>query len=104
MDIKALDNNGQPVVTGFNYSRNVEKAFDNLLGIISGIQADIELTNGEIVFLQNWLSDQQYLRSDPDVIDLLDALDSVLADGVITAEERADLSVLLNDFIEYRDE
>ncbi len=99
-----LDLNGQPIFTGFNAIRNTEKAFENLLGIVAGIQSDIELTNGEVVFLQNWLADQAYLKDDPDVIDLLDALDSVLADGVITTEEKGDLSCLLNDFLEFRDE
>ncbi len=41
---------------------------------------------------------------DPDVIDLLDALNDVLEDGIVTTAEKDDLSQLLSDFLEFRDE
>uniref|UniRef100_Q31HW4 DNA ligase n=1 Tax=Hydrogenovibrio crunogenus (strain DSM 25203 / XCL-2) TaxID=317025 RepID=Q31HW4_HYDCU len=98
-----LDVNGQPVMA-FNFRENVDKAFENLMGILSGIQADEAMTNGEVVFLQNWLSDQKYLHNDPDVFDLLDLLSSILEDGIITSDEKADLSQLVSDVLEYRDD
>lgn len=98
-----LDANGQPA-TAFNFRENVDKAFENLLGILSGVQADVAMTDGEIIFLQNWLSDQKYLHDDPDVFDLLDLLRSVLEDGFITAEEKQDLSQFVSIVLEYRDD
>lgn len=99
-----LDLHGQPLSKGFNSKRNAVKAFENLLGIVSGIQGDVELTKEELIFLQMWLVDQEYLAKDPDVIDLLDAINDVLADGVLTASEKEDISCLLSDFLEYRDD
>lgn len=99
-----LDNNGQPLSLGLRYHQNVDKAFENLLGMITGLLADKKLKDGEILFLDTWLKDQFYLRKDPDVFDLIDALDSVLADGVITPHERNDLITLISDILEYRDQ
>lgn len=103
-DFISLDNHGQPTNLALNKKRNTEKAFENLLGLVKGVQADVKMTDGEIFFLQNWLSNQTYLANDPDVIDFLDALDSILEDGVITREEKDDLGLMLDDFLEYRDQ
>lgn len=99
-----LDQYGQPFNVAFNAKRNVAKALENLLGIVQGMNSDGFLTDGEVVFLHNWLVDQKFIRNDPDVVDLLDALDSILDDGVITTSEKEDLQGLLSDFLEYRDE
>lgn len=99
-----LGRHGQPVGVGVNYHRNVDKAFENLLGMLVGMASDGDLTDGEIVFLNSWLKEQFYLRNDPDVVDLLDAIDSIVEDGVITQEEREDLMALVQDIVNNRDE
>ena len=101
---KLLDEHGQPILKGYNSKRNAIKAFENLLGIVSGIQGDVNLTKEELVFLQSWLIEQDYLVNDPDVVDLLDAINDVLADGILTQPEKDDISCLLSDFLEYRDD
>ncbi|WP_029408038.1 BRCT domain-containing protein [Thiomicrorhabdus sp. Milos-T2] len=101
---KKLNEHGQPILKGFNSKRNAVKAFENLLGIVSGIQGDVNLTKDELFFLQAWLIDQDYLVNDPDVVDLLDAINDVLADGILTQSEKDDISCLLSDFLEYRDD
>lgn len=100
----ALDQNGQPINTNFGLRRNTEKAIESLFGVLTGIAADRQLTDGEILFLDAWLRDQAYLRGDPDVVDLIDAIGDVLADGIVTHEERKDLLRLVKDVLEFRDE
>ena len=99
-----LNEFGQPLNKAFNFKRNTSKAFEGLLGIISGLKADMEITDGDVMFLQNWLSEQDYLKHDPDVVDLIYLLNDILEDGVITQQEKDDLNSFLSDILEYRDE
>ena len=99
-----LDQNGQPLNLNFCRAQNTEKAFEGLYGVLKGISSDKQISDGEILFLDAWLRDQAYLRKDPDVIDLLDAIQDILADGVVTKAERKDLLQLVKDILEFRDE
>ena len=95
-----LDRDGQPVTTGYNFRRNREKAAFALRGLLQGVVADERLDSQELLFLDTWLRSQQQLE-DGDVVDLLDLISDVLEDGVVTAEELAELYEWINDIIEY---
>jgi hypothetical protein len=71
------------------------KGARTLLGICSGLTADGTLNDTEIVFLRTWLTENASVATiwPGDVI--ANRIEIVLADGLITADERADLLDLL---------
>lgn len=89
----------------FNSSQRLKRAIDQLIGICSGIAADGELNNAEISFLATWLSNNQDVCTEFPGKQIAERITAVLADGVVTAEERSDLLELLqqisgNHFVE----
>lgn len=75
----------------FNYTRNRDKLFANLISIIDGILADGRVLDEEVLYLDTWLLEaDQILRNG--VIKSLKSLKSrvskILEDGVITEDER----------------
>jgi NAD-dependent DNA ligase len=70
-----------------------------LLGIVQGILADGAINDAEIKFLRDWLrqADNVRLSWPGDVI--YAQVESALADGVITTEERAHLSNVLQKLV-----
>ena len=87
----------------FNKSKNLEKAVAGLSGILLGITADKKLNEQELLFLDVWLRSQNSLRDDDDIVDLLDTIKDILADGVVTGDELAELQDLVANAIEHRD-
>ena len=96
------DGDGQPLNRGYNATRNRRKALFTLLGICEGLLADNQLTRDEVVFLDVWLKENAELRDDPDYIDLVDAVQDILGDGLITEEELTDLQELLQTLVDFR--
>lgn len=91
--------------SNFNAGMRKDRAVDQLIGICSGIVADGEINPAEVAFLRVWLSEhQEACRVFPG--DLISRrLELILADGVVTSEERQDLLELLqqiagHDFLE----
>lgn len=99
MTSEITDRDGQPLNHDFNRKRNRNKAAAMLYGILSGITADKNLNDTELLFLRSWLDLQEEMKGD--VLDIYDAVQSIIEDGQITDEERNDLFSLLNDCIEY---
>lgn len=81
--------------SNFNAGMRKDRAVDQLIGICSGIVADGEINPAEVAFLRVWLSEhQEACRVFPG--DLISRrLEMILADGVVTPEERQDLLELL---------
>ena len=69
----------------------VEQAFNSLLGILRGMAIDGVINPREIVALQNWATEQSQLERRPPFSDLVYEVRQALADGKITAEEKADI-------------
>lgn len=95
-----LDEHGQPK-SFFNRRKNREKSFRHLHGILEGIAADRRLADAEIAYLQTWLNDHASI-TDPDSQDLREDLSRILADGVVTDEERVDLLATVDTILKYR--
>ncbi len=85
----------------FNHESNTHKELLNLKGMLEGVSADSKLKEVEVVFLSNWIKDQTHIKKDGDLLDLQEAIEDVLEDGVVTNEEREDLLVLIGDILKY---
>ncbi len=99
-----MDDDGQPAFTGFNFKRNRDKAAAALRGILTGITADRVLVEAEALFLDAWMRSQEQLTDKGEVSDLLETVDSILADGVITAAELQQLHALIDDILAHGDQ
>lgn len=96
------DQHGQAAYPAHTKSWNTKKALDSLLGLANGLVADQCLSEKEILFLDMWLRNQDYLKDDPDVVDLLESTTDILSDGVIDADEKLDLTEQIKTVIEFR--
>ncbi|WP_346351956.1 BRCT domain-containing protein [Oceanimonas sp. AH20CE76] len=89
------------VPKAFSYRRNKEKHLLGLHGILSGLSADKELTEAEILFLDTWLRTDSDFKQDGDFLDIQDLITDILEDGIITQDEMDDLTSLVTDVLEY---
>lgn len=93
-----LDNDAQPIAY-FNAAANIDKAIEHLLGLCNGMSADQYLNDDEIHFLRNWISDNKNIVDQWPCNIIYQRITSILADGIITDEERADLLDTLNGLL-----
>ncbi|MCH1928755.1 hypothetical protein L9G16_01015 [Shewanella sp. A25] len=100
-DTTPLNEDGQPVAR-FNEQANIERSLNTLKGILLGITADQRLRQSELLLLDVWIKNHEEITDDPDIVDLADALNDILADGVVTADELEDLFELINSINDYR--
>lgn len=89
-----LDDHGQPP-SAFNYTRNLTKATESLLGLCRGLLADRELNDAEITYLDTWLRENAIVADAWPGNVIVARVRQVLADHIITAEERNDLQETL---------
>ncbi|EFE98263.1 BRCT domain-containing protein [Serratia odorifera] len=80
----------------FNYTQNRDKLFANLISIIDGIVADGVVKNEEILYLDTWLLEAEQIIRNGVIKSLSARVSSILADGIITSEEREDLKQQLH--------
>jgi NAD-dependent DNA ligase len=78
----------------FTGKAEFEKAINSLLGLIEGIAIDTKINHNEISFLQAWLDDHQINSGRHPFNELFPVIKQAVADGVLTEEERADISWL----------
>jgi hypothetical protein len=102
MATTTLDKDGQPY-SRMNFKGNKQKALCSLKGLLTGIVCDTKLKPTELLFLNAWLKDHEFLQDDPDSVDLIDALEDVLEDGIMTDEEHEDIFCLVEDVIAYQE-
>ena len=89
--------------TSSSYSSDaLRQSLGELLGLARGLLADQELSDGEIEFLDRWLEDRYAMTSSFPGNVIHDRIKEVLADGVITEDERKHLVETLNMLIEGR--
>jgi hypothetical protein len=79
----------------FNAKRNKQKLLLSLRGILWGLTADRRLNETEILFLATWLKSNPELNRDLDFQAIQQAVEVVLEDGIITADEKDELYALL---------
>jgi NAD-dependent DNA ligase len=80
-------------------SRLLARSCESLIGICAGMMADCKLQDEEIHFLDTWLKDNDHIAMTWPGEVLVKRVRSVLADGVIAAEERLDLETTLRQLL-----
>jgi len=75
----------------FNYTQNRDKLFANLISIIDGIVADGIVNDAEVLYLDTWLLEAKQIINNGVIKSLSARVSDILADGVITSDEREDL-------------
>ena len=78
----------------FTTRARLDKSMNSLLGLIEGISVDGSINASELGFLQLWLSDHAELKNRHPFNELIPVVQAALADGVLTDEERADITWL----------
>lgn len=73
------------------------RAMQSLLGICTGITADDQICDKEVIFLNTWLADHPATVKNWPGSSIAGRINSILADGIITNEEKEDLLGLLRD-------
>ncbi|EJQ6596303.1 BRCT domain-containing protein [Vibrio parahaemolyticus] len=89
----------EAALTRFNNDANQEKCMEHLLGICTGLCADQVISDDEITFLHHWLMDHPILENTWPAKMLLDKTTQILDDNIVTEEERAEISQMLNEVI-----
>jgi len=72
-------------------NRQLTKAIQTLMGICTGITADNQLNDQEIIFLSAWLKDYPETVSKWPGSIIAERISHILSDGIITQDEREDL-------------
>lgn len=78
--------------------RITSRQVDELVGLARGIAADGAINQSEVEFLQKWLAANMAISGQPMIRRLYDRVNMILADGVVDAEECAELLDTLNSF------
>lgn len=78
--------------------QQLKKATEHLIGICDGIVADNHVNETEVLYLRNWLSNHEEVTQDWPGCVIAQRVDAILADGIITADERFGLLETLREF------
>ncbi|BAN46446.1 BRCT domain-containing protein [Metapseudomonas resinovorans] len=82
----------------FHQARIDRRSADALVGLAAGVSADGQINQQEAEFLENWISSNLAHLDDPVINLLYRRLSDMLADGVLDAEEAAELLTTLRSF------
>ena len=89
----------QAAVLASTQARLLKRGSESLIGIASGLIADGELNTREIQFLSTWLSENQELKSTWPGEVIYKRVREVLADGIVSFEEKKYLQKTLTDLV-----
>jgi len=77
--------------------RRATRAMEHLLGMITGMVADLQLQKAEIQFLSTWLAEHEEVTSTWPGFVIARKVEEVMADGIITTVEQEHLLQVLRD-------
>lgn len=83
------------IFTRFNRKSIDDRQIDTLIGLSKGILADGQVNQAEADFLLTWLIQSRSASSHPIIHNLLEKVSSMLEDGVLDADESAELNSIL---------
>ena len=79
----------------YNYVRNRNKLFANLISIIDGITCDGEITEQELLYLDTWLLEAKSLQDNVIFQQIRDHIIDIRFDGKVTKDELKELKSTL---------
>lgn len=86
-----------------SYYDSITSSIQFLAGLVHGIMADGELSDREIDALKTWMDANTFLAGTYPFDEINSLLCSILADKVITSDEREQLMAFFGDLIEFKD-
>jgi hypothetical protein len=95
---------GQPLSLAWNFQRRVDAGIDELIGLIRGVMADGEVSEGEVHALAAWTLNHGEIAGDWPVNVLVRRLNRIYEDGRVDDSEREDLKELLVEIIGENDD
>jgi len=82
----------------FTYPARLDKAMHTLEGLVQGMTFDQEVNSRELSSLVQWVGDHMEFASFHPFNEIIPRIQEILADGIVDAEEIADLLWLCNKF------
>ena len=81
----------------FGFDRTQDRKIDELVGIARGITSDGQVNRDEADFLISWLESNESVINEYPGYMIYNRIQSMLSDGILDDEERAELFELLNE-------
>jgi tellurite resistance protein len=75
----------------FTGRSRLDKAINSLVGLVEGISIDSTINESEIGFLNLWLQENREVRDQHPFTELAPVVETAIADGVLTDDERQDI-------------
>jgi len=94
-----IDPNGQPLNMRFNADRRLERDISEMLGLAKGILSDGRIADDEVNLIRSWIKSHPDARSTWPGNVLSKRLERIFDDGIVSEDERTDLSSLLTDLV-----
>jgi NAD-dependent DNA ligase len=94
-----LDEDGQPIIAGYNENRRINRALNELSGFLRGIIADNYVSSEETESLAKWLVANKEIHNAWQVRTLAERIDRIYRDGVADDEERTELKDLIEKIV-----
>lgn len=86
-----------------HYYNEITSSIQFLAGLIHGVMADGELSDGEIASLKSWINDNEEMAGTYPFDEINSLLYMVLEDKMITSDEREQLMAFFSNLIEFKD-
>jgi len=83
------------IFTRFNRKNIDDRQIDTLIGLSKGLTADGAISQGEAEFLLTWLIQNRAASQNPIIGNLVSKVSAILADGILDADEAAELLLIL---------
>jgi hypothetical protein len=82
-----LDEHGQPVVRGYNESRRIDRAVDEMIGLLRGITAGGPITPAVVVELAKWLLRNQEAATTWPISTVVEEVGQIVGTGRVTEQD-----------------
>jgi len=90
-----LDDDNQPIIKTFNAARLSDRKIDELIGLCKGVLSDGAVSEGEAIFLQQWLSTNKEISNLWPANIIYNRINEMLTDNILDPDEEKELLELL---------
>ena len=78
----------------------VRKSISEFYGVIRGLSIDNEITEEEITYIKNWKTENSKFTNQKDIVEIVEVLEDILRDGIITTEEISKLQCSIKSYLD----